>query len=285
MIDREGPGLLAELRAYRPGRRPRGWSGRSCPPRPRSRRRRSRARRRPVAGDRAGQVDLVGVQTGAGDRPGDRHAGKAASSASTAATDRHLVEGARAAADVGAGAVVARRGDDQHAGVGGGLDRRRLSRSCGGAERQPSDMLITSTPSETARSMAAITMRPRGARHSRTPGRPSAWPAGRRRARRRRSLFSVFRLYGPGVGRAVSGDAAPAAVPATWEPWPWQSSGSGSGCGMVLAGSSSRGRKSSPTKSYPPVTLAVGKVPGSITVPSLSANAAAVPGPPKSAWV
>ena len=41
----------------------------------------------------------------------------------------------------------------------------------------------------------------------------------------------------------------------------------------------------SPTKSRPPRTLAVGKLPGSMIVESLAVYASAVPGPPKSAWV
>ena len=72
-------------------------------------------------------------------------------------------------------------------------------------------------------------------------------------------------------------------MPATWVPCPSQSSGSGSGCGTAFAGSS--GLKSSPTKSYPPTTFAVGNVPFSITVPSLFSKASTVPGPPNEAWV
>ena len=83
----------------------------------------------------------------------------------------------------------------------------------------------------------------------------------------------------------------PAAMPATCVPCPpemtsppgvVQSSGSGSGWGAVCPPS---GLYASPTKSQPPTTFAVGKLPGSIRSGSLARYASLVPMPAKSACV
>src|SRR5438552_12389367 len=98
-----------------------------------------------------------------------------------------------------------------------------------GPKSAPRDMLITSIPCSTAQSIASTTTLVDPAQPKTRTAYTSA--SGATPGPMRKRTFGVLALYGPRKVLPLSFSPKPAAVPATWLPWPLQSSGFGSGCG------------------------------------------------------